>query len=424
VWAQLPQWNSYSTTVYREGPGFRLGDVALVFHPGIAVETGYDSNVFFSPNNETGAGLLRIRAHFDLATLPAQRSDQANLINPTAQPKVEFRFSTQIEYREFLSDIAAVRDLRSVNVFAAADLTILPAGPFTLRLNDTYIRAVDPRTQDSALPLASGASPNFSRNWNRIGFLATYRPGSGRLELGLGDFFQLNKWEEPFLQIGDQYVNEAQLFARWRFLPQTIGNVLVRVGYYNFPNNPQLEAVPVRATAGVSTLFTRWLGGAAQIGYGNSIHLRGPSFNSVLAEAELRFFLPANMRITLGYDRDFYDTLFADYYVDDKLFLDYEVPFVKRVTARVGGDVRFRDYEGLINPALINVAGFSSTNRKDIVASVRAEIAIRCTQWLEVAGNYNLAVDHTDFNFIGLTGTAVNASYLKHSVLVRADIAY
>ena len=58
-------FDPYSWNVYNEGPGIKLGD-GLVFHPGLATELGYDSNVLLN-NTPAGAGMLRLRAR-DLGT--------------------------------------------------------------------------------------------------------------------------------------------------------------------------------------------------------------------------------------------------------------------------------------------------------------------------------------------------------------------
>ena len=67
-------FDPYNWNVYNEGPGIKLGE-GLVFHPGLATELGYDSNVLLNGNADqvVGAGLLRLRLHLDLSTLPPQR---------------------------------------------------------------------------------------------------------------------------------------------------------------------------------------------------------------------------------------------------------------------------------------------------------------------------------------------------------------
>jgi hypothetical protein len=59
----------YPSTLWREGPGFKVLRDGLVLHPGFAADLGYDSNVLMLGQGG-GAGVLRLRAHLDLATLP------------------------------------------------------------------------------------------------------------------------------------------------------------------------------------------------------------------------------------------------------------------------------------------------------------------------------------------------------------------
>ena len=56
----------------QEGPGIKLTD-SLVFHPGLAVEGRYDSNVLFTDTARKGAPYLRLIGHLDLATRPPKR---------------------------------------------------------------------------------------------------------------------------------------------------------------------------------------------------------------------------------------------------------------------------------------------------------------------------------------------------------------
>lgn len=422
--AQTGQWNPYSTSIYREGPGIRLGTTPLVFHPGLAIEGGYDSNIFFMPDNPVGAGLLRLRAHFDLATLPPQRTEGEP---GTADPKVDFRFSTQIEYREYLSSETFIQSQRSVNVFLSADLGILPKGPFTLRIADTYVRTVDPRNLETQ-PVANSVIAPFTRNYNRAGILATYRSGSGRFEFGVGDHVDLNLWENPDLaKLGNMINNEAQAFFRVRFLPQTVGSVTARVGYTLYFDTPQFEAIPVRLTAGISSLITTWFGVGASLGYGGSFHTRNVSFNSVIANLEARFFLPKGSRLTLGYDRDFFDSLLSAWYSDDRIFVAFDQPLVYRLTAHLDGGVRFRHYEGLLAPGQLGFTDYGApgiTTRDDIIWDAHAELSVRATSWLAFAVSYNVVGNVTDFVFTDMAGRQASAGYIKHSGFLRADFAY
>lgn len=411
AYAQDLHASPYSESVYNEGPGFRLGSSGLVLHPGLAAEFGYDSNVFYNPI-ATGSGLMRLRAHIDLATLPPQAFENDRSVQ---DQKLIFRLSAQAEYREYLTTNSVIQQQRSVNVFASTGLTILPSGPFTLSLNDDFLRTVDPRNYETVA--------NFSRDYNRAGAIASYKSPGQTLEIGVGDDFSFNYYENG-ISFGDNFINEAQAFAKWRLLPRSILSATVRVGWVDYVHDNAINSIPFRAVVGFSTLFSTWFGMSVTAGYGNSFNQTGPSYSNFIGGAELRFMLPYRSIISLVYNRDFYDSLFANYFVDDHLGIIYEQPLLRRLAARVEGAVIFRHYDGLTDPATVGQVGYSSTTRDDIIYSARAELTYRALDWLAFSANYNLLSDQTDFAFIQASGMATRVDYVKHSVFGRIDIAY
>jgi hypothetical protein len=415
------QMSPYGAGVYNEGPGFRLGSTPLVIHPGISVELGYDSNVFYLPENEIGSGILRLRAHLDMATLPPQSfADDKS----TADPKVEFRFGTQLEYREYLSGNKNVQAQRSLNVIIGTQLTLLPKSLFSLTLSDAFARTVDPRNEEGP--------GQFTRDHNRLGLLGTFHRGG--MEFGIGDYFDIDFWENPELQFGNVYVDDALAYAKLHILPQTIAQISVRAGYVYYPDTVRTTTmVPVRVMVGASSLFARWFGASINLGYGNSINNSGPSFNSVIANIQARFLLPKQMGLTLTYDRDFNVSLFANFFSDDHLWLNYELPFNHGVTLLLDAGVHFRHYEGLISPALVGAIGFNRNDRDDIIYDAHAELRYRATSWLQIGAVYNLIADQTRFAFIAVADPApplsggryaIPVHYIKHTVLALADFAY
>jgi hypothetical protein len=402
---------TYGESVYKEGPGIRLGGTPLTLHPGIAVEGGYDSNVFYLPSNEVGSGLLRIRGHIDLATLPPQAFEgDASSVDP----KIDFRFSSVLEYREYLTSDPVVQQQRSLNLMAAGDFVILPRGPFTLHISDLFVRTVDPRNEES--------TGNFTRDYNRAGLLGEYRLGS--LTVGLGDTFSVNFWETDAIKYGDSYNDEGQAYARLRILSQTVLSLVVRAGWVHYYNNNAVDSRPFRALLGATTLFTSWFGASAAIGYGNSFSTGGPSANGVLAQLEARFILPHRARISLAYDRDFADSIFADYYFDDHVGVVYVQPLVRRLSANLAAGIRFRHYDGLIDPKLVGGVSYNSTTRDDILYDVRAELSVQAQSWLAIAASYNLLDDSTPFAIVQMNGNQTPVHYLKQSAFLRVDIAY
>jgi hypothetical protein len=412
------QFSPYGSSLYSEGPGFRLGSAPLVLHPGAAVDIGYDTNVFYTPQ-ATGSALLRLRAHFDLATLPPQ----VLAGNTGMPPKVEFRLSTFVDYREYLTDSSLVRAERSVNFFAAADVGINPRGPFTLRLNDVYVRTVDPRNIE-IIPGNKVTTPlTFTRDTNRVGAIASYRPYGWGLEVGWANYFDLSLYEDKDFKIANTLQYHTQAYGRLRVLPQTLVQLQAESGYIEYSHNPSLEAVPFRVLLGATTLFTTWLGAAANVGYGNSFNLKLGSFSNAIGNAELRFFLPLMARLAVGYAADYYDTLFAAHYLDHHIYINYDQPVVRGVTAHLGGGAHFRHYSNLINPALVGATGYSSTTRDDLVYYVQTQVTYRPLSWMELGLSYNLLGDSTSFKFIAGTNQ-VGINFIKHSAFFKIDFAY
>lgn len=104
--------------------------------------------------------------------------------------------------------------------------------------------------------------------------------------------------------------------------------------------------------------------------------------------------------------------------------MSLDQPLIWRIVARVEGGLRFRHYSGLVPPALVGQAGYSSTERDDCVWVARAEINIKATDWLAVGANYQLVADDTDFYFLTPTGGTAQPDYIKHSVFGRVDFSY
>ena len=407
----MAQWQQsiYSSSVYREGPGLRWGDGSMSLHGGVTLENGYDNNVFYQPQNPIGAGILRLRLHLDLApiNLDEYENDQS-----TANRTFEFKLSTQLEYREYESGNDAVQAQSSLSALFMGEFTLFPRGPFELNLSDVFMHTVDPRNSEGP--------GSYERDYNRVGILGTYRYSA--LEIGAGDAFDVNYWESRIVSFADHYVDEAQAFARLRLLPQTIGSLVVRGGVVSYGNNHALDADPLRVTVGGSTLFDSWIGASVNVGYANSFNQHGESYNGPVARAELRFFLPYRTQAMLAYDRDFHDSMFANFFTDDSVMVSVEKPIVMALSARLDFAVRFRHYGNLIDPMLIGAVGYSSSTRDDRVYEAHGEVNDRVLPWLSIGLSYNLLSDDTDFEF--LTPTPEPVHYVKQSVFARADFAY
>jgi hypothetical protein len=408
--AQLEQASVYSTTVYREGPGLRLGDGSVALHAGVSLENGYDSNIFYSASDPIGAGILRLRMHFDLAPL---RLESYETDQSTALRTFEFKLSSQIEYREYESGNDAVRAQRSLIASFIGEFTLFPRGPIELTLSDMFARTVDPTNSEGP--------GSYVRDFNRVGVLGIYRYGA--LESGVSNSFDVNYWETRSISFADHVSDEAQGYTRIRFLPQTVGSLVVRGRYVSYGNNPDINATQLRAIAGATTLIDEWVGVTANVGYGNSFNATRDSYSGPIGNLGVRFFLPYRISAMVGYDRDFQESMFANFYTDDAFLVSVAKPLVSALSAQAGGSIRFRHYGPLISPMLVMADGYSSSERNDRLYEAHAELDYRMAPWLALGVNYNLLVDDTNFEFLTNLGPEP-VHYVKHSVFARADFAY
>ena len=65
-----------------------------------------------------------------------------------------------------------------------------------------------------------------------------------------------------------------------------------------------------------------------------------------------------------------------------------------------------------------------ATSRSDVLVSLNAEASYRPLSWLSAGISYSLLADITDFGFVDGAGTRMDAGFLKHVVLFKADISY
>ena len=91
-----------------------------------------------------GAGVLRLRAHVDLATRPPQRLDL------DTRQFLKFRFGAAVEYRQFFSRDTRIGYPQQVNAQSEADLRIKEGDPLSFRLYNQFLVTNDARNLEVA----------------------------------------------------------------------------------------------------------------------------------------------------------------------------------------------------------------------------------------------------------------------------------
>ena len=209
-----------------------------------------------------------------------------------------------------------------MSVAADARLDILPERPWGVGIFANYLRMIQPNT--------TNANPDQSFNQDAIGVGGEIiaQPGSGTLDWHLGYQFHDTLFEQSVGTPYDNLAHEAYTRGRWKFRPRTALVTDASVRFISYPNQanagqiPLESSTPVRARIGLNGLITERFSALAMVGWGASFYDTAlpnePQFDSVIAQAELRWFLSASpgianatdlglalSSIALGYTRDF-----------------------------------------------------------------------------------------------------------------------
>jgi hypothetical protein len=370
--------------MYQEGAGVRTGDVE--WHPGIAVEGGYDSNYFLrtdeGPGGACGAAgcinggpaapvkgtpVMRITPSLSLATLGPQRQQEAagNLEPPT----INFRLNAAGTYREFFGVLSP--EQRNFSADVKGRLDILPQRPFGGAIFASYDRAIQPNNVNG--------DPDLSFNNDTIGVGAEVatQPGGGTLDWHFGYQFIDTVFEDS---AGTPYAsnsNQAYTRGRWKFRPRTALVYDGTVAFTHYENTtaeamgmnagaagvvtPLLSSTPVRTRIGINGLVTPRLSFLGMVGYGGSFFHPATTtdtvqqYDSVIGQAEVKYYLAAQpgdvgatsltlSSIALGYTRDFANSYLSDYYGSDRGYLKFSYFFAGRALVSLEGGVGAIEY--------------------------------------------------------------------------------
>jgi hypothetical protein len=375
--AQSPVW--LSDRRVGEGKGIQAGDLEL--HPGIGAEGGYDSNYFLrtsdvgtapkflsnGANNPAqpfdappvDAGVLRVTPSFSLNT----RSITPNAGGAvTTMPQLApFYFSAGAAATFFtLFGKSPASDQRSVSGNANLRMDVNRGQPLGFDVYAGYSRLIQPT-------VIGDPDLSFNRSDVNAGADVVVIPGGGTLDLRLGYQFIGQLFEDTE---GVPYTNlthEISFRDRWRFRPRTALFHDTTLRFVSFPNASRAltyldDSTPVRTRIGISGLVTDSIGTLLAVGYGASFFQNGaaattPQYDSVNAQAEVTLYLSQAQgagepgqatlllsNVTLGFMRDFQQSLVTNVYTSNKGYLKFNYFFGPRAIIQIGGEVGDQEY--------------------------------------------------------------------------------
>lgn len=407
---------------YNEGPGIKLGP-SFVFHPGAAVEGRYDSNALYEESNPDGAGYMRFIAHLHLASLSPQRLTDGE--GKKYSQKVDFRLKSAFSFRKYFSDNANVTAQDAFEVDAGLGLTLFPQGVFSFSIQDDFARTVAPPNGEANIAL--------ERDTNRAALKLKLAPGGGLLAFTVGYALNLDLFEDSKYSFANRMFHEISLNAKWKLLPKTaifLDATEQITSYYDrnasdpISNN---DSYPLRIYLGLGGLITPRLSVLVKAGYGNSFHntvsytaLDDGSYNMVLGKAELGYQFTPFAKLKAGYDHNFQDSFFANYFVDEQVYLGYDHLIAGRFLAHARADYRYRQYDGFPQGG-INGETIDALSHHLITLNLGFDWQIK--EWVYVGIGYDAQVKDITKGPKNVGGVFAN-DYAKHQVFGKVGFSY
>lgn len=399
---------------YTEGPGIRVGDLEI--HPGIAIRTGWDSNVFRSDGSErrrVSSGLLAVTPHLNLSTLSRLRitegEDAAAALN--SLPKIAFSTGLAGTYFQYFKDVAQPNGV-NIGVDFDSQLKIMPLRPVSLDLGMGYNRTVQPFTERAP-------TGNYAASY----FLPTARLNFGSrsrvLTSYLGYAPLVTYYERD--AVGFKDLNNAnhaiQGGSAWKFLPHTalLFDAELNLQSY-FADVESLTASDVAVLVsngkrfvtrlGLNGAITQRLSLRAMVGYATMLLDRAPlsDYENAVGEAVLGYRFGVSNQFDIGYVGAITPSYIGGWMRVDRGFARAKFLFARvfmlSLEAGAGYATYGRAYRVGVTPGTVLPLGQDGdVHRKDvrIDGAVRAEY--RLTNWLALMTDFTTFSNLTDFKY-------------------------
>jgi hypothetical protein len=286
-------------------------------------------------------------------------------------PSVAFHAGVSATYREFIgltnntsTPSNDISQQRNIGVSSDARLDILPERPVGGSVYASYGRVIQPNV--------TTADPDQSFTYDTItaGAELNFRPGSGTLNWVFGYRFQDSIFETSTGTPYDNYAHRAYTRGTWRFRPRTSLIYDASVDYMTYTNAAEavpvllVQSTPVRIRFGINGLITDRFAAEATAGWGASFFSVNfpaePQYDSVIAHAELKWFLSASpgiakaslmslslSSIAIGYDRNFQSTYLGSFFGTDRGYLKFSYFFAGRALVSLEGGASAIEYPEL-----------------------------------------------------------------------------
>lgn len=410
-----------------DGPGVKVGQRST-FHPGFALVTGVDSNVFSQASEEDPNAAAFLMPTGWLGVGNRQFRDGLLMSPPERTARnVDYFIGGIVGFRQYLARNRNVLGQSRLSGGLQMRVAFLPGRRFSVNFDEDFFRYSQPPSYE--------AQPQY--NFNRIDHKGQLtfigRPGGGRfgIQLGLRNQVMIfeNRTGDRYLERGNRTVNGLITEAKWRFLPKSA--IVFSYGmdwtYYlscctDIGSARNEDNFAHRIVGGFRGQVFKKVMLDALAGYGLGYYRddpNGPNFSSFIGDLSLTYFPNPRGTFNVGLYRSFQDSLLGNYYIDlgARIMARYE--FKWRMIGTAGAWVAGRRYAGLPVPGFEDDCGTVGTGpdglperacttgyqgtgadlfqRRDTIFNLNLKVEQPFKRIWSVALQYDLAVDATDF---------------------------
>jgi hypothetical protein len=429
-----------------DGPGIKAGQRST-FHPGFALVTGLDSNVFSNDRREARpasgeagprsasfimptawAGLGNRQFRDGLLMTPHERSGQG----------VDYYIGLVAGFRQYMARNPNVLRQSRFSGGLQMRLAFLPGRKLSINFDEDFFRYAQPSNYETA-------AYNFNRVQHKGQLSLIGRPGGGRLSLMLAARNQLLYFEQTSdaggfeIAKGNRTVNGLTTEAKWRIMPKSaiVLNYSMDWTYYvsccvEIGQGRNEDNFAHRITGGFRGQVLKKVTLDALAGYGLGFYRddpNGPNFSSFIGDLGVTYYPSPRALLHVSLYRSFQDSLLGNYYIDAGARLQARYEFKWRMIATAGLWVAGRRYAGLPVPGFENEAivsyagrGTDQFQRRDVLFNLNAKLEQPLGRIWAVALNYDVAVDSTDFEVLYANDVLDVGGFTRHVVMLLGAV--
>lgn len=371
--------------------GIHVGEFR--FSPRAEFFGGYDNNLFYDafddPREPARVALLDITAGLRVE-------------NPDFQ---DFRLQLDASgtYHRVFSPSETLNETQSS---FGGDITFLgeffPKSVFSFGVFDVFKHTIDAPNYSS--------DRTFNRLFNKVGAAVAFHPGNseGRsaLDVELTYAYEINRFVD-FERL-DHDAHGFGFLLTWKFFPKTAlvldGNLRLESWTVQDQQRGRTDATPLRILGGINGFITKQIALQARVGFGQGFYASGTDIQTVLGKAVLTW-TPVNTTIlTIGYDRDFTQSYYANFYGFDRFSATVNQRLWNRLELHGEAAYSLLDYADfdpsgvsvlydVVHPYLV----VNEANRQESAIDASASVEVEVLSYLSLRLEYNFRQLFSDF---------------------------